>query len=302
MTAGPESEAHYLLGDRARRTSERSLWEDAARRLIGNRLAMASLVIVGALVIVAVFAPVVATHDPARANFAAGAQYQGMSASHWLGTDGIGRDWYSRLVYGTRTSLAIGVFAQVIVLAIGLPIGMVAGYVGGRIDSLLMRLTDLAYAFPSLLFILLVAQVLGASTFNIFLAIGLVSWPDIARLVRGQVLSLRETDYVLAASAMGADGGRIMLRHLLPNALGPIIVSATFGIPSAIFAEAALSFIGVGLPLGTPSWGTMVNDGYSAIFGQQILVVAPAAAIAVTLLAFTFLGDGLRDALDPRTR
>jgi oligopeptide transport system permease protein len=196
----------------------------------------------------------------------------------------------------------VGIFSQLIVLAIGLPVGLAAGYLGGLTDSLLMRFTDLAYAFPSLLFILLITQVLGPSVFNIFLAIGLVAWTDIARLVRGQVLSLRSSDYIVAGIAIGATHTRIMWRHLLPMTLGPIIVTITFAIPSAIFVEAALSFIGVGLPIGTPSWGTMVNDGYGAIFGQQVLVIAPATAIALTLLAFTFLGDGLRDAIDPRTR
>jgi oligopeptide transport system permease protein len=249
-----------------------------------------------------VFAPLVATHDLDDTDFGRGAQYQGMSSEHWLGTDGIGRDWYTRLVYGTRTSLAIGVLSQLIVLAIGLPVGLLAGYAGGKTDSFLMRMTDLFYAFPSLLFILLVAQVRGPSVFNIILAIGLVEWVIIARLVRGQTLALRTTDYILAARAVGVGSPRIMLRHLLPNTLGPITVATTFAIPSAVFYEAALSFIGVGLPLGTPSWGTMINDGYSAIFGQQVLVIAPSAALAVTVLAFTFLGDGLRDALDPRTR
>ncbi len=295
MTVGPQEQAGAGI-------AHRSLLSDAMRRLVRNRLALASLAIVAVLVLIAVFAPLVATHDHTKPNFGEGAQYQGVSRDHWLGTDGIGRDWYSRLVYGSRTSLQIGLFSQLVVLAIGLPVGLLAGYIGGKVDTLLMRLTDLAYAFPSLLFILLIVQVMGASVFNVYVAIGLVAWTDIARVVRGQVLSLRESEYVLAARATGAGGARIMWRHLLPNTLGPVIVMVTFGIPSAIFAEAALSFIGVGLPIGTPSWGTMVNDGYQAIRGQQVLVIAPTAAIAVTLLAFTFLGDGLRDALDPRAR
>lgn len=281
---------------------QRGLFQDAMRRLIRNKLALVSLFIILLLAVVAIFAPLIATYDPDQTDFSAGAQYQGMSADHWLGTDGIGRDWYSRLVYGTRTSLMVGILAQLIVLGIGLPVGLLAGYFGGKVDSGLMRLTDLAYAFPDLLFILLITQVLGASVVNIFVAIGLVAWTDIARIVRGQILSLRESEYVHAADALGASSLRIMGKHLLPNTLGPIIVTITFSIPRAIFVEAALSFIGVGLPLGTPSWGTMVNDGYAAIFGAEILVIAPAVAIGITMLAFTFLGDGLRDALDPRTR
>jgi oligopeptide transport system permease protein len=285
-----------------RQVRHRGLVQEALQRLLRNRLAVAAAAILILLGLVAVFAPVFATHELSDTDFAAGKQYQGASADHWLGTDGLGRDWYSRLVHGTRTSMKIGVFSQLITLAIGLPIGLMAGYAGGRTDNLLMRFTDMVYAFPSLLLILLIAQVRGPSINNIILAIGIVGWTDIARLVRGQVQSLRGTEFILAAHSVGATGGRIMARHLLPNTLGPIIVAVTFGIPNAIFAEAALSFIGVGLPLGTPSWGTMVNQGYAAIDGSQVLVIAPATVIAVTLLAFTFLGDGLRDALDPRTR
>jgi oligopeptide transport system permease protein len=281
---------------------QRGLVEDAIRRLAKNRLALAALFVVLAFCVVAILAPVFATHDYRDTNFGAGQQYQGISAEHWLGTDGVGRDWYSRLVFGARTSLEVGIFSQLIVLAIGLPVGLVAGYAGGRLDSLLMRITDLAYAFPALLLVILISQVLGPSIFNIFFAIGIVSWTDHARLIRGQVLSLKESTYVLAAVSVGASRWRVMLRHLLPNTLGPVIVATTFGIPSAIFVEATLSFIGVGLPPGSASWGSMVNDGYAAIFGQEVLVIAPAAAIAVVTLAFTFLGDGLRDALDPRTR
>jgi oligopeptide transport system permease protein len=284
------------------RVVQRSLLQDAFQRLRRNRLAMVSAVFIGLLVVVALFPALFATHDPADTDFSAGAQYQGMSAEHWLGTDGVGRDWYSRLVYGTRTALEIGIFSQVIILVIGLPLGLLAGFVGGRTDNLLMRTTDLAYAFPSLLLILLISQVFGPSIFNIFLAIGLVAWPDIARLVRAQVLRLREMDFVMAATALGVPGTRIMWRHLMPNTAGPVMVAVTFGIPAAIFVEASLSFLGVGLPSGTPSWGTMISDGYAAIFGAPNLVIAPAVTLSITLLCFTFLGDGLRDALDPRTR
>jgi ABC-type dipeptide/oligopeptide/nickel transport system permease subunit len=282
--------------------AQRSLVGDAWRRLLRNKLAVASLAVICLLALVAVLAPQVAPYDPGDTDFSSGAQYQGMTLDHPFGTDGIGRDWMSRLIYGTRTSLGIGVLSQLLILAIALPIGLLAGYIGGIVDSALMRIADFFYAFPSLLFVLLVFQVLGPSIYNIIIAIAVVGWVDIARLVRGQVLALRTTDYVLAARAVGASSNRIMARHLLPNTLGPVIVSATFGIPSAIFTEAALSFIGVGLPAGTPSWGTMISDGYEAIQGQQLLVFVPSTALALTLLAFTFLGDGLRDALDPRTR
>jgi oligopeptide transport system permease protein len=300
-TAGDVFLADQIVSD-GMRLRERSLIGDALRRLVKNRLSMVALVVIVVLIGAAILESVVATHDYRKQDLGVGAQYQGSTSEHWLGTDGLGRDWYSRLVYGARTSLQIGIFSQLIVLFIGLPIGLLAGYLGGRTDTLLMRLADFAYALPALLLILLIVQVWGPSIRNVFIAIGVVSWVDIARLVRGQVLVLKESAYVLAAVSTGATRWRIMVRHLLPNTLAPIIVAVTFGIPSAIFVEATLSFIGVGLPPGSPSWGTMVNEGYDSIFGAEILVIAPASAIAVTLLAFTFLGDGLRDALDPRTR
>jgi oligopeptide transport system permease protein len=197
-------------------------------------------------------------------------------------------------------SLAVGVFTQVIILCIGLPIGAIAAFAGGRIDNLMMRFVDIVYGFPDLLLIILLRALFGGSIFMIFLAIGLVAWANIARLVRGQILSLKEQDFVIAANAVGVSTPRIILRHLLPNAIGPVIVAVTFGIPRAIFVEAALSYIGIGVKPPTPSWGTMIQDGYAVIFASPHLVVAPALAIAVTMLAFTFLGDGLRDALDPR--
>lgn len=301
-SAGDAFFAEGVVSD-GMRLRERSLVGDALRRLAKNRLSMIALVVIVLLIGAAFFQSMLATHDFRDQDLDAGAQYQGMTSEHWLGTDGLGRDWYSRLVHGARISLQIGIFSQLIVLAIGLPIGLLAGYAGGRLDTLLMRLADLAYALPSLLLILLIVQVWGPSIRNVFIAIGIVSWVDIARLIRGQVLVLKESVYVLAAVSTGATRWRIMIRHLLPNTLGPIIVAATFGIPSAIFVESTLSFIGVGLPPGSASWGTMVNEGYDSIqSGTQILVIAPATAIAITLMAFTFLGDGLRDALDPRTR
>jgi oligopeptide transport system permease protein len=196
----------------------------------------------------------------------------------------------------------VGIFVQVIVLFIGLPIGAVAAYAGGRTDNLIMRFVDVMYAFPDILLIILIRAILGGSIYMIFLAIGLVAWVSVARLVRGQILSLKQRDFATAAKAMGAPGRYIVWRHLLPNSLGPIIVLVTFGIPRAIFAEAALSYIGIGIQPPTPSWGTMIRDGYDLIFSAPHLVLFPAIALGVLMLAFTFLGDGLRDALDPRLR
>ncbi len=274
-------------------------WARAWRRLQRNRLAVAGLAVVVLLALVAIAAPLVAPHNPSTQDLRN--TFASPSLHHFAGTDNLGRDWFSRLIFGTRVSLSVGIFAQAIVLGIGLPVGLIAGYKGGAIDSLLMRTTDLFYAFPDLLLIILLRTVVGGSVFMLFLIIGLVSWMDIARLVRGQVLSLREREFVTAARSLGASDREIMTRHLLPNLAGPVIVLVTLGVPRAVFVEAALSFIGLGVVGSTPSWGTMVQEGYSAIVGFPYLVIFPSAAIALLMLSFTFLGDGLRDALDPST-
>ncbi len=285
----------------------RSLWWHALRRMLRNRLAVLGLIVVASLVLVAVFADVVAPHDPNAQDCATGA-LRGPSAEHLLGTDGTCRDVLSRLIHGSRVSLSVGILSQVAILFIALPIGAAAAMGGRLVDNLLMRFTDLTYAFPDLLAIILLRQVLedvevpGGSVMVIILAISLVGWVTVARLVRGQMLSLKEREYVAAARAVGASGTRITLVHMLPNSMGPLIVVLTFGVPLAIFAEAALSFIGVGVAPPTATWGGMVDSGYRAVFATPMLVVYPAVAIAVTMMAFTFIGDGLRDALDPRTR
>ncbi len=277
-----------------------SLWASGWKRLKRNRAAMAGLTIVVLLVLVAVLAPVIAPYDPTAQDY--GAAFQGISAQHPMGTDQLGRDLLSRMMYGTRVSLSVGVIVQFIVLLIGVPIGLSAGYYGGRVDNLLMRFTDIMYAFPDLLFVIIITTWLGRGIDKIFIAIGVVAWVDMARLVRGQVLSLREKEFIEAGRALGVPTYQIMLRHLFPNALGPIIVAVTLGIPRAIITESALSFIGIGLTPPSASWGTLIQDGYSQIFAVAHPVLFPALAIAITMLSFTFLGDGLRDALDPRMR
>ncbi|MEX0787016.1 MAG: ABC transporter permease [Dehalococcoidia bacterium] len=272
---------------------------DAARRLVRNRAALLGLVIVGAFGLLALFAPLVDHHTPTDQHL--DSTLAGPSTTFWLGTDQLGRDQYSRLVHGARVSLAVGVLTQVVALGLGLAVGLMAGLGGRRADSLLMRMTDVTYAFPDLLMVILLVSIFGASAPMIILAIGLVSWTTIARLVRGQILSLRERDFVLSARALGASDWRIAWHHLLPNVLGPVIVTATFGIPAAIFAEAALAFIGLGLPPPTPTWGRLVADSFNTMFAAPYLAVTSCLAIAITMMAFTFIGDGLRDALDPRS-
>lgn len=278
----------------------RGLWGDAFYRLSRNRLALAGGIFILVMIVVALFAPLIAPHDPSEQNLSI--SLASPSGSHLMGTDILGRDTFSRLVYGARISLSVGIFTQLIILLIGMPIGAIAGLAGGRVDNALMRFTDIMYAFPDILLIILFKFIFGGGIFMIFLAIGVISWTGIARLVRGQILSLKERDFVTASRAMGAGNRHIILHHLLPNSLGPIIVVVTFSIPRAIFAEAALSYIGIGMKIGDPSWGAMINDGTKAIFATPYPTIFPALAIGLLMIAFSFLGDGLRDALDPRMR
>ena len=281
------------------------LWTDAWVRFRRNRLAVGSLAFVLLLITLAVIAPLLERFglllDPTAQDVVS--NYLGPGAAHHvLGTDDLGRDVLSKVIFGSQVSLSIGILVQAIVLVIGGSIGLVAGYFGGWIDNLLMRFTDIMYAFPDLLFVLIIVAALGPTLLNIFVAIGLVSWVGLARLVRGQVLSIKEKEYVEAAFAAGSSPIKIILKHLLPNSLGPVIVSLTFGIPAAIFTEAILDFLGVGLRPPQPTWGVMVFEGYAAVDAYPYLVIIPCVALSMTMLAFNFIGDGLRDALDPRMR
>jgi len=291
---------------------ERGLWADAYYRLTRNRLAMAGLVI---LIVVAGLAAAAANihavqrYDPYMDQIYTAIQ-EAPSGSHFFGTDNLGRDNWARVLAGVSISLQIGIGTQIVVLIIGLLVGATAALGGKFTDNVMMRLTDVTYAFPDLLFIILIRSVLvgrdwpviGNPKLQIILAIAFVNWTIIARLVRGQMLSLAERDFVLAAKALGASPWRMVVQHMLPNSLGPVIVAVTFGIPIAIFAEAALGFIGFGLPPPTASLGRLVSDGYAYVQVNYWVAVFPAAAVAILMLCFTFVGDGLRDALDPRTR
>jgi ABC-type dipeptide/oligopeptide/nickel transport system permease subunit len=277
-----------------------SLYRDAWRRLIRNKLAVAGGVTVIALCVIAIFAEALAPYPYAKANF--GKIYEFPSREFPLGTDQLGRDVLSRMIYGARVSMLVGLGAQVIVVLLGVPLGAIAGYAGGRIDLLLTRFIDVMYAFPRLLFVILVMSMLGAGLMNIFIALGLTGWVGIARQTRAQVLAIKEKEFVEGARALGAGFWRVMTRHVLPSALTPIVVSVTFGIPEAIFTEAALSFIGVGINPPTPSWGQMVGENQQFLRSYWYLCVFPSIAIAVTMLSFTFFGDGVRDALDPKMK
>lgn len=281
------------------------LWQDAWQRFRRNRLAVLGAALILFLILVAFLSPLLVQLkiiiDPIKQDVI-NIEVGPGQAGHLLGSDELGRDTLSRLMYGSRISLSVGLLVQGIILPIGLAIGLAAGYFGGRVDNLLMRFTDIWYAFPDLLFVLVLVSVFQPSLLTIFGAIALVNWVGLARLVRGQVLSIKEKEFIEAARSSGSPPFKLIVKHLLPNSLGPIIVTLTFGIPQAIFLEAALSFLGVGIQPPTPTWGQMVFDGYEAIYANPTSVVFPALAIGFTLLAFSFVGDGLRDALDPRMK
>lgn len=287
----------------------RGLWSDAWRRLIRNRLAMAGLVVLGCLVVVAFLAPFIDAIERYSPAAVSRDNQLGPTADHWFGTDQLGRDIWARTLEGIRVSIQIGVGTQVVVLTLGLTFGVLAAFGGRMTDNIVMRFTDIMFSFPDLLWFILLREILFGRDIPfltdigvLILAIGLIAWTTIARLVRGQMLSLSERDFVLAARALGASRGRIVVQHMVPNTLGPVIVAITFGIPTAIFAEAALSFIGLGIPPPTASLGALVSEGYRTIQRNVWNAVFPAGAVALLMLSFTFIGDGLRDALDPRTR
>jgi len=269
-------------------------------RLLRGHLAKVGLVIITALVVAAVFAPQLAPYDPTEQRLERMLQPPG--GAHPLGTDDLGRDILSRILYGARVSLLVGVLSVGISLLAGVSLGLVAGYRGGWLDEVVMRVMDGLLAFPALVLALAITAALGPSLRNAMIAIGIVGIPGFARLVRGQVLSLRAEEYVQAARAAGLRDGRIVARHILPGTLAPIIVHASLRVAFAVLAEAGLSFLGLGTQPPTPSWGSMLNVGREYLEMAPWLSVAPGAAIFVTTLSFNFVGDALRDALDPRLR
>jgi peptide/nickel transport system permease protein len=272
----------------------------AWQRFRRNRLAMLGLVVIIALAIVAVLASAIAPYSPTKID--AKAFGKPPSAAHLLGTDASGRDVLTRLMYGTRVSLSVGFVAVSIYLTIGTILGALAGYRRGLTDGLIMRVTDTVMSFPALIIILAVIPVLGPSIFNIMLVIGLLGWPAVARLVRGEFLSLREREFTVAARGIGASDRRIIFRHILPNVAGPLVVVASFGIADAIITEAGLSFLGLGVQPPDTSWGQLLNTAIDVgtVLEKPWLWITPAVAIGVTVLSINFIGDGLRDALDPR--
>lgn len=283
------------------RLPQLKMWKTMLRRFVQYRPAVFGLVVLVLLVFIAIFAPQVAGQDPFFQDYSA--LKSPPSAEHWLGTDALGRDVWARLVFATRVSLSVGLVAVAIYAVIGTTLGAIAGYYGGWVDSVIMRLTDIVMTFPALIIIITVVALIGPSLLNIMAVMGLLSWPSICRLVRGQILSLRETEFVIASKALGASDAYIIFNHLLPNVMGPIIVAATFGIASAILTEASLSFLGLGVPPPQPSWGQMLTDAQKLTILAEMpwLWIPPGLMVSLTVLCVNFVGDGLRDALDPRT-
>lgn len=329
------------LGERAK---GESLWQTSVKRLLRNRMAVLGLIIIIVMILIALFADFIAPYrfDKQSLSVANTAPqwvttvfpnmipvgqergYIKINNDFALGADRLGRDLFSRILYGSRVSLMVALVGPIVAMTVGVTLGMLSGFLGGRVDNVIMRITDIVYAFPTLLFIILLMAFFRPSTgqlqegtlawslnrfdastggmFFIFVGIGITSWTGMARLTRGQVLSVREQEYVIAARAMGVRNFGIMLRHVLPNILGPLIVAETLAIPRYISTEAFLSFIGLGVNPPTPSWGGMIADGSGQLASYPNQAIFPAVALFLIMFAFNFLGDGLRDALDPRMR
>ncbi|MCC9077271.1 ABC transporter permease [Litorilinea aerophila] len=283
-----------------RDAQHRSEWLQAWRRFSANRIAILGLVLVGILCLIALFADQLAPYDPLESM--RGMRGVSPSWEHPFGFDHLGRDLFSRVIYGARVALLVGLASTVLSVTIGVLIGAVAGFFGGWVDTVLSRLIDTLMAFPIIALLIVLAAVIGPSLPTTIIVIGATVWARYARVVRADVLSLREQDFVVAARALGVGNGRIIFRHLLPNVLGPIIVLASLGVGSIIILEAALSFLGLGVRPPTPSWGGTLADGRAYILRYPHISLFPGLMIVITVLAFNFIGDGLRDALDPRQR
>ena len=276
-----------------------SLWQDAIRRLIQNRAAMVGGITILVLIILAIFAPWIAPYSYSYQNLDIGASPP--SAEHLLGTDVLGRDLLSRLLYGARISLLVGFVATGVALVIGVSWGIVAGYFGGRVDSIMMRIVDVLYGLPFIIFIILLMVIFGRNIWLLFAAIGAVEWLTMARIVRAQVIGLKNQEFVQAAQVMGVSNFSMFRRHILPNILGPIAVYATLTIPQVMLLEAFLSFLGLGIQPPMSSWGTLIRYGVESMEEHYWLLIYPGLTFTITLFALNFFGDGLRDALDPKT-
>jgi oligopeptide transport system permease protein len=316
MTAAIAAEQTPTLATTTVKTE--GIWGSALRRLARNRLALASAIFIIALALSAIFVPMVYPYTYSEQDY--DAVTEPPSWQHPMGTDQLGRDIFIRLIFGARISLTVGIVVQMVILAIGVPAGLAAGFFGGKTDMFIMRTVDVLYAMPSLLFVILIMTYLrgtlgaeptgimhGVAWFDtktggligVYIGLGLIGWLTVARIVRANTMSLKEREFAEAARGLGASGGRIMFRHLLPNTVAAIVVAATLGIPAAILAEAGISFLGLGVIPPMPSWGLMISEAIPNMRAHPYMLIFPAVALSITVLAFNFLGDGLRDALDP---
>jgi len=277
-----------------------SLWRDAWRRLSQNRMALISTTIFGLIIVICLFGPMLfGQHDGAENNLAN--NFQKPSSEHWFGTDDLGRDLFVRTLEGGRISLAVGFLATAVSLMIGVVYGSIAGYVGGRTDALLMRIVDILYSLPFVIFVILLMVMFGRNFILLFIAIGAVEWLTMARIVRAQIMALKDTEFVEAARALGYSNARIIFGHLLPNVLGPVIIYSSLTVPAVMLLEAVLSFLGLGVQPPMSSWGLLIKDGAEKIDVYPWLLIFPAIFFSATLFSLNFIGDGLRDALDPKS-
>lgn len=281
---------------------KRSQWREVWRMLKKNKMALLGLVILCILVLLALFADIIANYDTVVIKQNLGSRLQGPSAAHWLGTDEFGRDIFARLIHGARVSLKVGIIAVGISIVCGGTLGALAGYYGGKLDNIIMRIMDIFLAVPSILLAIAIVSALGPSIINLMVAISVSNIPRYARIVRASVLSIRDQEFVEAAKAIGASNARIIFRHIIPNSLAPVIVQGTLGVASAILSTAGLSFIGLGIQPPAPEWGSMLSGGRQYLRYAWWVTTFPGVAIMITILSLNLLGDGLRDALDPRLK
>lgn len=283
-------------------TKKRSQWGEVWRRLRKNKMAMVGLGILIILILLALFANVIADYDEIAIKQNTANRMKGSSLSNPLGTDDLGRDIFARIIHGSRVSLMVGIVAVGIALLVGGSLGAIAGFYGGKIDNFIMRIMDVFLAIPSILLAIAIVSALGGSLLNLMIAIGISSIPQYARIVRASVLTVKDQEFIEAAKAVGASDTRIIIKHIIPNALAPVIVQGTLGVASAILSTAGLSFIGLGIPKPQPEWGAMLSDGRQFLRQAPHITTFPGLAIMITILALNLLGDGLRDSLDPRLK
>lgn len=279
-----------------------SLWSDARRRFVANKASMIAVIVLGLVSAFAIFGPIISPHDMETSNYLKLGSPPSLSDGHWFGTDSLGRDLFVRSAYGARISLLIGVMTTMVALLIGVLYGAIAGYVGGNVDSIMMRFVDVLYSLPLIFFIIILAAIFGRNIFVIFIAIGAIEWLTMARIVRAQTLSLKSKEFVDAARAMGVSSRVIIRRHILPNVIGPVVVYVTLLVPANILVESFMSFLGLGVQEPMTSWGVLIKQGAVELETAPWLLIIPATLLAVTMFCFNYIGDGLRDALDPKER